>query len=51
MGFFRKLDELADLNSSRFHAIESRKMLLAWILAVASIVLLGYFSRIQIANA
>ena len=43
MGFFRKLDELADLNSSRFHAIESRKMLLAWILAVASIVLLGYF--------
>lgn len=43
MGFFRKLDELADLNSSRFHALESHKMLVAWILAVASIVLLGYF--------
>ncbi len=43
MGFFRKLDELADLNSSRFHAIESHKMLIAWILAVVSIVLLGYF--------
>lgn len=42
-GIFRKLDELADLNSSRFHAIESHKMLIAWILAVVSIVLLGYF--------
>ena len=43
MGFFKKLDDLADLNSSRFHALESHKMLVAWILAVASIVLLGYF--------
>ncbi|MCI6872975.1 MULTISPECIES: hypothetical protein [Hallerella] len=43
MGFSKKLDELADLNSSRFHAIESHKMLIAWIFAVASIIALGYF--------
>lgn len=43
MGFSKKLDELADLNSSRFHAIESHKMLIAWILAIAAIVSLGYF--------
>ena len=43
MGFSKKLDELADLNSSRFHAIESHKMLIAWVLAVTSIVALGYF--------
>ena len=40
--FFKKLDELADLNSSRFHAIESHKMLFAWIVAVVAIVVLGY---------
>lgn len=43
MGFFKKMDELADLNASRFHAIESHKMLIAFILAVAAIVSLGYF--------
>lgn len=40
--FFKKLDELADLNSSRFHAIESHKMLFAWVFAVAAIVALGF---------
>lgn len=40
--FFKKLDELADLNSSRFHTIESHKMLFAWIVAVVAIVVLGY---------
>lgn len=43
MGFSKKLDELADLNSSRFHAIESHKMLIAFILAIAAIVSLGFF--------
>ncbi len=43
MGFLKKMDELADLNASRFHAIESHKMLIAFILAVAAIVSLGYF--------
>ena len=43
MGFFKKLDELADVNSSRFHAIESHKMLIAWVASVAVIVSLGFF--------
>ncbi len=43
MGLFKKMDDLADLNASRFHAIESHKMLFAFILAVAAIVALGYF--------
>ena len=43
MGFFKKLDELADVNSSRFHAIESHKMLITWLVAVAVIVSLGFF--------
>ncbi len=43
MGFSKKLDELADLNSSRFHAIESHKMSIAFFLAVAAIIALGYF--------